>query len=229
VTAAKAAIDDGIGRRDSAAPVRLCAVTRAQHPIENLVRFVVDPGGSIVPDLLRRLPGRGVWVEARREVVAQAVRRKVFARSLQRQVAVPEDLPDQVERLMLRRLVEAVSLANKAGLMVAGFAKVEELISQGRAAVLFNAADGAPGDAAKLAGKFRALVGPERAEEATVDELTGPQLDLAIGRSNVVHAAASGGGAAWRVLAEVARLRQFRSTGPANGPSSNGHGREADS
>jgi predicted RNA-binding protein YlxR (DUF448 family) len=228
VTGAKAAIDDGIGRRDRAAPVRLCAVTRTQHPVESLLRFVADPEGTIVPDLARRLPGRGVWVEARREVLVQAVRRKAFARSLQRQVAVPDDLPDQVERLMMRRLAEAVSLTNKAGLLVTGFGKVDELISQGRAAVLLHAADGAPGDAAKLAGKFRAQVGPERAEEATVTELTGPQLDLAIGRSNVVHAAASGGGAAWRILAEAARLRRFRSNGPSNGPP-NGHGREADS
>jgi predicted RNA-binding protein YlxR (DUF448 family) len=224
VTDAGAAIDDGIGRRDRAAPVRLCAVTRVQHPVEELVRFVADPDGTIVPDLARRLPGRGVWVEGRRQTLTEAVRRKTFARSLQRQVAVPEDLPDLVERLMTRRLAEAVSLANKAGLLVTGFTKVDELIAAGRAAVLLHAADGAPGDAAKLAGKLRSLMGPERAEEATVAELTGPQLDLAIGRSNVVHAAATEGGAASMLLTEAARLRRFRSNEP-----SNGHGREADS
>src|SRR5262249_42619833 len=145
-------------------------------------------------------------------------------RRLQRQVAVPEDLADQVERLMAQRLAEAVSLANKAGLLVTGFAKVDDLITQGRAAVLIHAADGAPGDGARPAGKLGAVAGPERADEATVTELTGPQLDLAIGRSNVVHAAASGGGAASRILAEAARLRRFRSNEP-----SNGHGRQADS
>jgi predicted RNA-binding protein YlxR (DUF448 family) len=208
---AEAAIDDGIRGRDRAAPVRLCAVTRVQHPVEELIRFVLGPDGLIVPDLARKLPGRGVWVEGRREILVQAVRRKVFARSLQQQVGVPEGLPDQVERLMERRLAEAVSLANKAGLLVTGYAKVENLIGQGRAALLIHAADGAPDGSAKLSSKFRALLGPERAAEATVTELTGPQLDLAIGRSNVVHAAASGGGAAWRILAEADRLRRFRS------------------
>jgi predicted RNA-binding protein YlxR (DUF448 family) len=178
--------------------------------VENLIRFVPAPDGTMVPDLARRLPGRGVWVEAKREAVAAAVRRKAFARSLQRQVAVPDDLPDQVDRLMTRRLAEAVSLANKAGLLVTGFTKVEELIGQGKAVVLVHAADGAPDGVAKLSRKFRAALGAEQAGHAIVTELTGAQLDLAIGRSNVVHAAASGGGAAQRIVQEAGRLRRYR-------------------
>jgi uncharacterized protein len=216
VTGEKTATSDEERRRDDrAAPVRLCAVTRVHLPVDNLVRFVPAPDGSIVPDLARRLPGRGVWVEGRRDAVAAAVRRKAFARSLQRQVAVADDLPDQVERLMTRRLAEAVSLANKAGLLVTGFAKVEALIADGRAVLLIHAADGAPDGVEKLSRKFRAQTaadrGPERADHAIVTELTGEQLDLAIGRSNVVHAAASGGGAAQRIVEEARRLRRYRS------------------
>ena len=59
------------------------------------------------------------------------MRQKAFAKSLKRQVSVPADLPALVERLMARRLAEALSIANKAGLVVAGFAKVEELITGG--------------------------------------------------------------------------------------------------
>jgi predicted RNA-binding protein YlxR (DUF448 family) len=214
VTGAQTATGDDSGTRSRAATLRLCALTRTQRPVEDLVRFVLGPEGNIVPDLARRLPGRGVWVEARRSALAEAVRRKVFARSLQQAVAVPADLPEQVDRLMARRLAEAISLANKAGQLVTGFAKVEELVGQGRAAVLIQAADGAAGGAAKLTRKFEALVGPERAAEATVAELPGEQLDLAIGRSNVVHAAASGGGAAQRILEEARRLRRYRSGDP---------------
>lgn len=219
MTEAKAAASDEVRERDDrAAPVRLCAVTRVHHPVEDLIRFVPGPDGTIVPDLARRLPGRGVWIEARRETVAAAVRRKAFARSLQRQVAVPEALPEQVERLMTRRLAEAVSLANKAGLLVTGFARVGELIAQGRAVLLIHAADGAPNGVEKLSRKFRAQMAvdgdAERAEHAIVTELTGPQLDLAIGRSNVVHAAASGGGAAQRIVQEAGRLRRYRSGEP---------------
>jgi len=219
VMGAKAATnDEDRGRDDRTAPVRLCAVTRIHHPVEDLLRFVLGPDGTMVPDLARRLPGRGVWVEARRDAVTAAVRRKAFARSLQRQVAVPDDLPDQVERLMTRRLAEAVSLANKAGLLVTGFAKVQVLIGEGRAAVLIHAADGAPDGVEKLSRKLRAHMAAEgdakRAEHAIVTELTGLQLDLAIGRSNVVHAAASGGGAAQRIVQEAGRLRRYRSGEP---------------
>jgi uncharacterized protein len=213
-----ATTDERQERDDNAAPVRLCAVTRVHHPVDNLIRFVPAPDGTIVPDLARRLPGRGVWVEGRQDAVTAAVRRKVFARSLQRQVAVPEDLPDQVERLMTRRLAEAVSLANKAGLLVTGFAKVEALIADGRAVLLIHAADGAPDGVEKLSRRFRAQMAAERGAEqaghAIVTELTGQQLDLAIGRSNVVHAAASGGGAAQRIVEEAGRLRRYRSGEP---------------
>jgi predicted RNA-binding protein YlxR (DUF448 family) len=192
-------------------PLRLCAVSRRQLPVEDLIRFVLGPDGSIVPDLARRLPGRGVWVEARRDRVAAAVRGRVFARSLRHPAAVAEDLPDQVERLMARRLAEAVSLANKAGLLVAGFARVDALIAQGKAALLIHAADAGKDGTARLSRKFEALHGGEKATRAIVNDLTGQQLDLAIGRPNVVHAAASRGGASRRILEEAFRLRRYRS------------------
>jgi len=207
---AKAAIGDADGGRDGS-PLRLCAVTRSQRPVDDLLRFVLGPEGTIVPDLAGRLPGRGVWVDATRETMEAAVRQRVFARSLRRPVVVPDDLPDQVERLMAKRLLEAISIANKAGVLVAGFVKVEELISRGQAVLLIHAADGGQDGSAKLSRKLKALLGPERALEATVTDVTGQQLDLATGRSNVVHAAASGGGASRRILREAGRLRRYRS------------------
>jgi uncharacterized protein len=197
-------------------PLRLCAVSRTQKTPDELIRFVLGPDGVIAPDLARRLPGRGVWVDATRKSVVAALRRQVFARSLKQAVATPDDLAALIERLMAKRLSEAVSIANKAGLLVAGFGKVDELISRGQAAVLIHAADGAKDGAAKLDRKFKALLGPERAAEATVGELTGPELDLAIGRSNVVHAAASEGGASQRILQEATRLRRYRSDSGAS-------------
>ena len=210
----------GAGDRDEGrhgGPLRQCAVSRSQRPADDLVRFVLGPDGSIVPDLARRLPGRGVWIEARRQQVEAAVRGRVFARSLRQPVIVAEDLPEQVERLMARRLAEAISLARKAGLLVVGFARVDELLARGQAVLIIHAADAGKDGAAKLSRKFEALLGPERAAQAIVTDLTGQQLDLAIGRSNVVHAAASGGGASRRVLQEAARLRRYRSgdRGPA--------------
>jgi uncharacterized protein len=196
-------------------PLRLCAVSRTHKPIDDLIRFVLGPEDTIAPDLARRLPGRGVWVDATRSAVVAATRQNVFARSLKKAVSLPEDLPGLVEKLMVKRLREAISIANKAGLVVAGFAKIYDLIDSGRATLLIHAADAAAGGAAKLDRKFKALIGPEAASAATVNELAGAELDLAIGRSNVVHAAACQGGASQRILQEAKRLRRYRSDGQA--------------
>ena len=198
--------------------LRLCAVSRERKPPEELLRFVLGPNGAIVPDLARRLPGRGVWVDATREAVDAAAQRNVFGRSLKQPVSLPADLSALVERLMKKRLVEAVSIANKAGLVTAGFAKVEGAIARGNVMALIHAADAAERGAAKLDGKFKALAGAQRATQAIITELSGVELDLAIGRSNVVHAAASEGGASQRILQEAIRLRRYRSSGRREAP-----------
>ena len=211
-----------VQRDAGAGPLRLCAVSRTERSPDDLIRFVLAPDGSIVPDLARRLPGRGVWVAATREAVTTAVRLKVFAKSLKQQVSVPDDLPGLVERLLARRLAEAFSLANKAGLLVAGFAKVDGLLDQNRAALLVHAIGAAPDGVAKLDRKFKALIGIGEAGQATVGELTSAELSLAIGRSNVVHAAASEGGASRRILQEAVRLRRYRA-GEGHGPGHSCH------
>lgn len=191
-------------------PLRTCIVSRVQKPPEELIRFVAGPDGALVPDLARRLPGRGVWVEATRAAVAEAVRRKAFARGLKQQVSVPPDLAGLVERLLAKRLAEAVSIANKAGLLVAGFAKVEELIEAGRAVVLIHAAEAAADGVAKLDRKFKALLGQEAALAAILRELGNADLSLAMGRPNVIHAAAAEGGASRRLIEAARRLRRYR-------------------
>lgn len=193
-------------------PVRLCAVSRVQKAPEAMLRFVVDPDERIVPDLKRRLPGRGVWVDATRATVVEAVRRGVFAKSLKRKVTVSPDLADEIERLLVRRLADALSLANKAGLVVAGFTKVQDLIGAGRAVVLLHASDGAEDGKAKLDGRFRAIQADAGISGEICKELTSEEMSLALGRLNVVHAAASEGGATRRIVDEAGRLRRFRTT-----------------
>jgi predicted RNA-binding protein YlxR (DUF448 family) len=201
-------------------PLRQCAVTRAKKSPEDLIRFVAGPDGTVVPDLARHLPGRGVWVDATYAAVAAAVRQKAFARSLKQQVSVPADLPDRVERLMARRLSEALSLANKAGLIVAGFAKIEALMARKRAIVLIHAGDAAADGVAKLDGKFNALSTGEAARMASIRDLSGAEMSLAMGRPNVIHAAAAEGGATRRLIAEARRLRRYRLGQEASGRAS---------
>lgn len=193
-------------------PVRLCAVTREHMPPDAMLRFVVDPEGRVVPDLSRRLPGRGVWVNAMRTVLLEAVKRKVFARSFKRNVAVPDDLPEAVEKLLARRLGEALSLANKAGLIVAGFHKVDELVAAGKARLLLHASDGGADGIGKLDGRFKALCEDAGLHAEISKELTSEEMSLALGRMNVVHAAASEGGATRQLVNAAGRLRRFRTS-----------------
>ena len=115
-------------------PLRLCAVSRAHEPPDDLIRFVAGPDGTIVPDLARRLPGgaSGSTADSAKRW-RRPSSRKVFASSLKRQVdgaAGPAGAGRAVACQAAAR--DALSLANKAGLAVAGFAKVEEPARQGR-------------------------------------------------------------------------------------------------
>jgi hypothetical protein len=186
-------------------------LTRCERPTSELIRFVAGPDGAIVPDLAGRLPGRGVWITASSEAVVRSVATKAFARSLKRPVAVPADLAAQVERLLERRALEALALANKAGQVVAGFAKIEAEVTAGTAMALLHAVEAASDGREKLDRRFKAMAASGGREAAIVACLTIEQMSLALGRANVVHAALQEGGAARRVLAETERLTRFRS------------------
>src|SRR5215472_6861504 len=112
-------------RAAAAAPQRLCIATRKTRPVGELIRFVVGPDGAVVPDIKRRLPGRGVWITARRQLVDEAVRRRIFGRSFRAEVRVPTDLADELDRLLEQWVLNALSIAHKAGLVALGFTKVE--------------------------------------------------------------------------------------------------------
>jgi predicted RNA-binding protein YlxR (DUF448 family) len=208
---------------DDGGPERTCALTRAKLAPDELIRFVRGPDGAIVPDLGSRLPGRGVWVSLSRSAVAEAARRNVFARSLKRQVTVATDLSARVEALLKARVTGALGFAVKAGQVTAGFTKVENAIDKGEAIALVHAADAAVDGRSKLDRKYRAMLA-ETVPGATpriVTELTNEELSLAMGRSHVVHAALTKGGAAQNFLKEAGRLERYRSqgTGEAARPS----------
>jgi hypothetical protein len=196
-------------------PERTCIATRARLSPDDLIRFVAGPDGTIVPDVAQRLPGRGVWVGLSRAAVEKAARQNAFARSLKRPVVVPEGLPSLVEGLLRRRALDALSIANKAGLAVAGFVKVETLLATGEVAALVHAADGAADGTAKLGRRLRAVTATIEeieggAEPAPIiDWLTSTELSLALGRQNVVHAALRAGGATTNFLREAGRLKRY--------------------
>ena len=194
---------------------RLCAVTRRHCEPELLLRFVSGPDGSVVPDLARKLPGRGVWLTGTRATVLQAVRQKIFARSFKREVITSDQLADLVGDLMLKRVLEYLALANKAGLAISGFAKVDRALDKGQVYALLQAADGAGDGIRKLDQKFVHVLREAGVPEGdrgrrTVRFLTIQELSLAIGRSNVVHAGLLVGGTSKTFLTEAERLLRYR-------------------
>jgi uncharacterized protein len=211
-------LDDG-PRTERSATMRMCAVSREVRPIDELIRFVVAPSGDVIPDLKRKLPGRGLWVGASRRTVAEAVRRHQFSRGFKRDVRAPATLPADTEALLERSCAEALAMAAKAGQVVSGFAKVEGLLEQGRAAALIHASDGAADGIRKLdaiAGQRTANSG-ESPGVPIVTALTSAQLDLALGRSNVIHAALLAGPASKTFLSRCQILVRYRMDGDKTG------------
>lgn len=188
---------------------RRCAVHRVDRPVTDLIRFVADPDGVIVPDIKADLPGRGVWVSADRATVSAAVQSNAFSRSLKSKCVAQEDLADQAESLIKRRVLNMLSLANKAGAVVCGFTKTEIAMEKGRVVVLLHGADSAPDGCDKLSRKFAALR-PDLADaRQIVAILTTSELSLAIGRPNVVHAGLTETAMASAFLSEARRFERF--------------------
>src|SRR5207248_9956316 len=138
-------------------PQRRCIVTGAVVDRRGLLRFVVGPDGEIVPDVAARLPGRGLWLTPRRDIVERATAKRLFARAARRLVTVPPDLADRVEALLARRCGEALGLARRAASAVSGFERVAEAVRRGPAAALLFALDGAETGRRKLGALGRQL------------------------------------------------------------------------
>jgi uncharacterized protein len=189
---------------------RTCVVTRRQNEPEAMIRFVRAPDGALTPDIRARLPGRGVWVTARADLVSEAARKQLFSRVLKSQVVIPPDLAQNVDRLLENDCLQMLAMANKAGLVVAGFGKVGAALEKGGVAALIEALNGGEDGKRKLAQMARraALITP--AAPAMITIFTSFQLDLALGRTNVIHAALASGGPTAAFLARCRRLTSYR-------------------
>jgi uncharacterized protein len=172
---------------DRRAPERTCVATRSVRPADELIRFVRAPDGAVTPDLKRELPGRGVWVTASRDAVRLAVKKKAFARGFKEAVTVDPALDGTVASLLERQALGLLGFANKAGLVTAGFAKVEAALAKEPVLALVEARD-AGADGVRKLGQAARRLGID-SKLRVVRLFDGSQLDLALGRSNVVHAA----------------------------------------
>jgi uncharacterized protein len=191
---------------------RMCVLTREVRPIADLIRFVVGPDGAAVPDLKSKLPGRGVWVTATQDALAEAVKRKALARGFKREVRLNADLVMQTGQLLERAVLDALAMAGKSGLVANGFGKTEAALTDDdeRVIGLIHAAEAAPDGVRKLGAALKRRDSVDQV--AVITCLTTAQLDLALGRPNVVHAALLAGPAGDTFLVRLRRLERFRSS-----------------
>lgn len=207
-------LDNG-PRTNRPATTRMCAVTRQVRPIDELIRFVVAPSGEVIADLKRKLPGRGLWISASHAAVAEAVRRHQFSRGFKRDARASASLADETGQALVRSAIEALAMVAKAGQVIAGFAKVEEALLRHRAVALLHAADGAADGIRKLDAIVKKMAedSGEIREIPVIMELTSEELDLALARANVIHAALLAGSASRTFLSRIQTLVRYRDGG----------------
>ena len=191
----------GLTKDRSDGPERKCIATGEVNPKFGLIRFVVGPDGQIVPDILGKLPGRGIYVSADRAALEKAGKKGAFSRAAKQQVAVPDGLADEVESQIARRVVDLISLARKSGEAVAGYEKVKDWLSKEYAEVLIQAVDGSGRGKSKLSTPHYG---------SYIGWLTQAELGAAFGRQTVIHSALASGGLTQRVVEEAQRLKGIR-------------------
>jgi predicted RNA-binding protein YlxR (DUF448 family) len=179
-------------------PMRRCIVTRARFARETMLRFVIGPDNAVVPDLAAKLPGRGIWLSARGDVLETARTKGAFARAARSKVAIPADLSALLQAGLSRRIGEILGLARRAGQAVCGYQKVREWLVAGRAGLIVQASDGSADERARLVG--REITVP------VVAPLTGHALGAVFSRDHVVHVAVLPGRLAKAIEIETERL-----------------------
>lgn len=194
----------GAEKSRSDGPERKCVATGETEPRAGLIRFVLGPDNQVFADVMGKLPGRGVYVSATRDALTQAVKKKLFARGFKAQVTVQDGLVDDVERQVLRRTVDLISLARKSGDAVGGYEKVKDWLDKEEARVLIQASDGSGRGKSKLSTPHRGKY---------IGCMTADELGMAFGRETVIHAALASGGLSQRVVEEAQRLQGLREKG----------------
>jgi hypothetical protein len=198
----------GVSKDHDDGPNRKCIATGEVQPKFGLIRFVAGPDGQVVPDILGKLPGRGVYVASQRAALQRAVDKKLFARGLKQPVQVPDGLVDEIEKQLVARVVTLISLARKSGKAVTGYEKVKSWLMMEEAQVLIQAVDGSGRGKSKLSTPhFGSYIG----------WLTADELGMAFGRQTVIHAALGTGGLTKRVVEEAQRLQGMRETDGGKG------------
>ena len=196
---------------------RQCIVTRESGSVDDLIRFVAAPDGTVVPDIKRKLPGRGCWVKAERAVLEKAIAKNLFARALKKKVTVPDGLADQVEHLLAADLAGMINMARKAGEFVSGFAKVDSAVRSGKAIAVLHAQDAADDGVRKVGQARKAfhMLAETDKEIPAYRPFSAEEMVTLMGENGFIHACVLAGKAGEGVVKRARLLERFQSLGNA--------------
>lgn len=189
---------------------RSCIVSRERLDRQQLIRFVIGPDNEVYPDLKETLPGRGVWVEAKKASVQTAVDKRLFAKAFKLDVRVREDLAELVNGLLCERALQALAMTKKAGLLVTGFSKVDSAVRANNVNLLLHASDAAEDGKRKISSAAAMVVHMGGKEIPVASCWSCDEMSEALGLGNVMHAAALPGGATRNLAAIIGRLMQYQ-------------------
>jgi predicted RNA-binding protein YlxR (DUF448 family) len=199
--------DQACAEEPEVGPLRRCAVTRERLAKERMIRFVIGPERQVVPDLAATLPGRGIWLSARGDVIEAAISRGVFAKAARGPASVPPDLTSVLQASLARRIGESLGLARRAGQAVSGFQKAREWLDAGRAGVVVEASDGSIPERDRFLGRHAGKV-------TLVTPLDGDAMGAIFGRDQAVHVVVARGRLACRIGQDAERLAGVRMRSP---------------
>ena len=191
----------------------------AKKSPELMTRFVLSPDNIVVPDILGKLPGRGVWVTANKASLDAAIRSGGFARGFKRKVVVPDDLADQLETFYARHLSGLLSMAKKSGQLILGFDQVFGAAAAQPLAWRVEASDGAADGRGKIRARARAICYEmELPLPGVIACFTAVELGHIFGRGQIIHAAIPRGKLAKSIRSTVTKLSGFRAIVPDDWP-----------
>ena len=162
----------------------------------------------------RNLPGRGCWVTADREHVDKAAKKGLFGRAFKAQVTVPADLGGMVDLLLARAALGALGLARKAGALALGATKVEASVRSGAALLVLHATEASADGLRKIAQARRATAHAGGPEIRAYKLFSEQELGLALGGTNVIHAAVLAGDAGRSAEKRMVALDRYRGGSP---------------
>lgn len=130
-------------RRPRHCAERTCIGCKAQQEAHALLRFACTPQGQIILDSSGHAPGRGVYVCCDVMCLQKALKPAKLALTLKHSVVVPafDGVYQEIRRLLHQRVKACLSLGQKAGAIVSGYALLWQAFTQARVLYIILAED----------------------------------------------------------------------------------------